>query len=141
MFGGAAIALVAATSCLAQDGAEEQVRARDIGITPGVFEPGPLNAITDIKGVLVGHVTIIEPPSIRTGVTAILPHGRNLYTDKIPAGISVGNGYGKLLGSTQIAELGEIESPILLTNTMSVPRAADGILDWTLAQPDSARIP
>lgn len=137
---GAAIALVAATNCIAQEPAEEQVRARDIGISPGVLEPGPLNAITDVGGVLVGHVTIINPPSIRTGVTAILPHSGNLYTDKVPAGVSVGNGYGKLMGSTQIIELGEIESPILLTNTMSVPRAADGILDWTLAQPGSADI-
>lgn len=114
---------------------DEHVRARDIGLTPGILEPGPLNAITDVEGVLVGQVTLIEDPSIRTGVTAILPHGGDLYADKVPAGIAVGNGYGKLMGSTQIEELGEIETPILLTNTLSVPRAADAILDWTLTRP------
>jgi len=113
---------------------ETQVRAREIGIAPGVLEPGPHNAITDVDGVLVGQITVIEAPSIRTGVTAILPHGGNLYSDKVPSGVVVGNGYGKLMGSTQIMELGEIETPILLTNTMSVTRAGDGILDWTLRQ-------
>lgn len=115
--------------------AQERVRARDIGLSPGILQPGPLNAITDVEGVRVGHVTLIEEANIRTGVTAILPHGGNLYADKVPAGVVVGNGYGKLMGSTQIEELGEIETPILLTNTLAVPRAADAILDWTLGQP------
>lgn len=135
----AAIALAVAgmmTSSMAeaQGGAQDQVRARDIGIEPGILEPGALNAITDVEGVRVGQVTLTGAPGIRTGVTAILPHGGDLYADKVPAAVSVANGYGKLMGSTQIMELGEIETPILLTNTMAVPRAADGILDWTLAQ-------
>ncbi len=114
---------------------EDRMRARDMGVAPGVLEPGPLNAITDIAGVRVGHVTLIDAPRIRTGVTAILPHGGNLYADKVPAAAVVENGYGKLMGETQIRELGEIETPILLTNTLAVPRAADGVLDWTLGQP------
>lgn len=122
--------------CLAMSAeAQERVRARDIGLSPGILEPGPLNAITDVAGVLVGQVTLIEAPAIRTGVTAILPHGGNLYSHKVPGAVVTGNGYGKLMGSTQIEELGEIETPILLTNTLAVPRAADAILDWTLAQP------
>lgn len=117
-----------------------QVRAREIGIAPGILEPGPHNAITDVAGVRVGHVTLTADPFIRTGVTAILPHGEDIYADKVPAAVSVANGYGKLMGSTQIMELGEIETPILLTNTMAVPRAADGILDWTLARPGTEGI-
>lgn len=137
----AAIALAVAgmmTSSMAEG--QDQVRARDIGITPGILEPGEHNAITDVASVLVGQVTLTDEPVIRTGVTAILPHGGDLYADKVPAAVSVANGYGKLMGSTQIMELGEIETPILLTNTMAVPRAADGILDWTLAQPGSEGI-
>lgn len=114
---------------------EERARARALGIVPGILPPGPLNAITDVAGVLVGQVTLFVDDDICTGVTAILPHGDNLYYDKVPAGIAVGNGYGKLMGSTQVIELGEIETPIVLTNTLAVPQAADGILDWTLAQP------
>jgi D-aminopeptidase len=103
-----------------------------------VLSPGPLNAITDVGGVRVGHVTVSEGDDICTGATAVLPHEGNPYTDKVPAGIVVGNGYGKLMGSTQVDEMGEIETPILLTNTLAVPRAADAILDWVLAQPESA---
>jgi D-aminopeptidase len=110
-----------------------RVRARSLGITPGILPVGPLNAITDVAGVLVGHLTVIEGDAIRTGATAIRPHPGNLYRDRVPAGIVVGNGYGKLMGSTQVHELGEIETPIVLTNTLAVPRAADAILDWTLA--------
>ena len=129
--------MVTTAAAGAQARGEDQVRAREIGIAPGVLEPGPLNAITDVAGVLVGQVTLTDPDAaIRTGVTAILPHGGDLYADKVPAALAVGNGYGKLMGATQIRELGEIETPILLTNTMAVPRAADGILDWTLARPD-----
>ena len=112
-----------------------RVRARSLGIAPGILPPGTLNAITDVAGVLVGHVTLIEGDSIRTGATAIRPHPGNLYRDRVPAGIVVGNGYGKLMGSTQVQELGELETPIVLTNTLAVPRAADAILDWTLADP------
>lgn len=113
-------------------------RVREIGVDPGVLSPGPLNAITDVGGVRVGHVTVSEGDDICTGATAILPHEGNPYTDKVPAAIIVGNGYGKLMGSTQVSELGEIETPILLTNTLAVPRAADAILDWVLSQPESA---
>ncbi|WP_367277656.1 P1 family peptidase [Maricaulis sp.] len=120
----------------AQERGPDQVRAREIGIAPGVLAPGPLNAITDVEGVRVGQVTLTDPEaSIRTGVTAILPHGGDIYADKVPAALAVGNGYGKLMGATQIRELGEIETPIVLTNTLAVPRAADGILDWSLARP------
>lgn len=115
-------------------------RVRALGITPGILPPGPLNAITDVPGVCVGHVTLIEGDDIRTGATAILPHSGNLYQEKVPAGVVVGNGYGKLMGSTQIQELGEIETPIVLTNTLAVPRAADAILDWTLHQPGNAAV-
>jgi D-aminopeptidase len=122
-------------SALPTHKASPRVRARSLGFTPGILPPGPLNAITDIAGVLVGHVTLIEGESIRTGATAILPHTGNLYRERVPAGIVVGNGYGKLMGYTQVRELGEIETPIVLTNTLAVPRAADAILDWTLANP------
>ena len=110
-------------------------RARDLGVAPGVFRPGPLNAITDVAGVRVGQVTVIEGDSVRTGVTAILPHGGNLYLDRVPAAIHVGNGFGKLLGVTQVGELGELESPVLLTCTLCVWRAADGLIGWMLEQP------
>lgn len=114
--------------------APHRQRLRQLGLATGILHPGPHNAITDVAGVKVGQVTIIEGETIRTGVTAILPHDGNLYQAKVPAGLWVGNGYGKLMGSTQIIELGEIETPIVLTNTLAVPRAADAILDWTLAQ-------
>jgi D-aminopeptidase len=110
-------------------------RARDLGIRPGVLPIGPLNAITDVAGVRVGHVTLREGDDIRTGVTAILPHAGNIFQEKVPAGLVVGNGFGKLTGATQLVELGEIETPIVLTNTLAVPRAADALIDWTLAQP------
>ncbi len=122
----------------AQEG--DQVRARDIGLAPGVLTPGPLNAITDVEGVQVGHVTLTGPDFLRTGVTAIRPHPGDEYADRVPAALAVGNGYGKLMGATQIRELGEIETPILLTNTMSVPRVADGLLDWSLARPGHENI-
>jgi D-aminopeptidase len=101
---------------------------------------GPLNAITDVAGVQVGHVTLIDGDDIRTGATAILPHAGNLYQDKVPAGLVVSNGYGKLIGSTQVVELGELETPIVLTNTMAVARAADAVIDWTLAQPGNEEV-
>ena len=109
-------------------------RARELGVTPGLLPVGKWNAITDVTGVKVGHVTLIEGVDIRTGVTIILPHGGNLFQDKVPAGIAVGNGFGKVAGSTQVEELGEVETPIVLTNTLCAPRAAEAIIDWTLAQ-------
>ncbi len=111
-----------------------RIRVRDLGITPGVLPAGKWNAITDVQGVKVGHVTLIEGDDIRTGVTVILPHGGNVFQDKVPAGIVVGNGFGKLMGSTQVNELGEIETPIVLTNTLSVPVAAEALIEWTLNQ-------
>lgn len=115
-------------------------RARALGIIPGILPPGRLNAITDVQGVRVGHFTLIEGEDIRTGATAILPHPGNLFQDKVPAGLAVGNGFGKLMGSTQIVELGEIETPIVLTNTLSVPRAAEAILDFTLSYPGNEAV-
>jgi len=109
-------------------------RVRELGIVPGILPVGIWNAITDVPGVTVGHVTLMEGEDIRTGVTAILPHEGNLFQEKVPAGIAVGNGFGKLMGSTQLEELGEIETPILLTNTLAVPRAAEAIMEWTLLQ-------
>jgi D-aminopeptidase len=132
----AAAALVTSSA----DAADHRPRAREAGITFGILAPGPLNAITDVAGVKVGQVTIIEGKTIRTGVTAILPHGGNLYQDKVPAGFAVGNAYGKFMGSTQIEELGEIETPIVLTNTLNVPEAAAGIVEWTLKQPGNEQV-
>ncbi len=109
-------------------------RARDLGIRPGILPTGPFNAITDVAGFHVGQVTLQEGSAIHTGVTAILPHKGNIFQEKVPAGLAVGNGFGKLTGSTQLVELGEIETPIVLTNTLAVPRAADAIIDWTLTQ-------
>jgi len=108
-------------------------RARDIGLKIGILPVGKLNSITDVAGVRVGHQTIIRGENVRTGVTAVLPHGGNLFREKVPGAVFVGNGFGKLAGSTQVAELGEIETPILLTSTLSVPRTADFLLDYMLA--------
>ena len=115
--------------------AQTRPRARDIGIIVGSLPTGSLNAITDVAGVRVGHTTIARGDSINTGVTAILPHGGNPFRDKVPAAIVVGNGFGKLVGSTQVNELGELESPIVLTCTLCVPRAADAVLTWLLSLP------
>jgi D-aminopeptidase len=115
-------------------------RAREEGIVIGILPAGPLNAITDVAGVKVGQVTLIEGKNVRTGVTAILPHGGNLYQEKVPAGFAVGNAYGKFMGSTQVKELGEIETPIVLTNTLNVPEAAAGIIEWTLKQPGNEQV-
>ena len=114
---------------------EERPRARDIGLIVGTFEPGRLNAITDVSGVKVGHATVIEGDDIRTGVTAIIPAPGNLYTHPIPAWIHVGNGYGKMVGETQVREFGEIETPILLTCTLCVWSAANALKDWIYEQP------
>ena len=132
----ATLALILAPAAAAQD----RVRARELGRAPGVLAPGPQNAITDVAGVRVGQVTLIEGETIRTGVTAILPHGGNLFQDKVPAGLSVANGFGKLAGVSQVRELGEIETPIVLTNTLSVPAGMAGVIDWTLDQPGNAEV-
>jgi D-aminopeptidase len=110
-------------------------RARDLGLTIGTLAPGPRNAITDVAGVRVGQVTLARGDSINTGVTVILPHGGNPFREKVPAAVVVGNGFGKLAGSTQVNELGELESPVVLTCTLCVPRAADAVLTWLLALP------
>lgn len=110
-------------------------RARDIGLAPGVFDPGPLNAITDVAGVRVGHTTIDVGDHVRTGVTVIIPHGGNIFQEKVPGAVFVGNAFGKLAGSLQVEELGTIETPIALTNTLSVGAAIEGLVQWTLAQP------
>lgn len=110
-------------------------RVRTLGIFPGVLPVGEGNAITDVSGVRVGQVTLIEGDDIRTGVTAVLPHAGDLFQEKVPAGIAVGNGFGKLAGFTQVDELGELETPLVLTNTLAVPPAAEALIEWTLAQP------
>ena len=110
-------------------------RARDLGIVVGVLAPGPRDAITDVAGVRVGHTTITRGDSINTGVTAILPHGGNVFREKVTAAVVVGNAFGKLAGSTQVNELGELESPIVLTCTLCVPRAADAVLSYLLGLP------
>jgi D-aminopeptidase len=115
-------------------------RARDLGINVGILPTGNLNAITDVAGVRVGHTTLVKGKNVRTGVTAILPHSGNLFQEKVPAAIFVGNGFGKLIGSTQVDELGEIETPILLTSTLNVPRAADALIDWMLALPGNEEV-
>jgi len=112
-------------------------RLRDFGLKPGVLPPGPLNAITDVAGVQVGHVTLIEGDSIRTGVTAILPHGGNVFQEKVPAAVQVANGFGKMAGISQLQELGTLETPIVLTNTLSVPVAADALIDYTFSFPEN----
>jgi len=120
--------------------AQQPARARALGIVPGTLPPGPLNAITDVSGVRVGQTTVQAGDSVRTGVTAILPHPGNPFLERVPAAIYVGNGFGKLLGVTQVAELGELETPILLTCTLCVWKAADVLVGWMLAQPGMAEV-
>lgn len=115
-------------------------RVREWGLKIGVFEPGPLNAITDVTGVKVGHKTIIRGDNIRTGVTAIIPHEGNIFQEKVPAAIYVANGFGKLTGSTQVEELGYLETPIILTNTLSVPVAAEAVIDYILSLPGNEKV-
>jgi len=110
-------------------------RAREVGVVVGILPPGPLNAITDVAGVAVGHTTLIRGENVRTGVTAILPHSGNLFREKVPGAVFIGNAFGKLAGSTQVNELGEIETPIVLTSTLNVPRVADALIDYMLALP------
>ena len=136
----AGVLLAAVLAGAAARSSEGRPRAREFGLVIGVLPPGPQNAITDVAGVKVGQVTLVEGQDVRTGVTAILPHAGNIYQDKVPAGISVANGYGKLTGVTQVEELGTLETPIVLTNTLSVPTAADAVIDWTLGLPGNERV-
>ena len=115
-------------------------RARDLGIAPGTMEPGTHNAITDVTGVRVGQVTVVQGDNIRTGVTAVLPHTGNLFQQKVAGAVFIGNAFGKLAGSTQVDELGTIESPIVLTNTLSVGTALEAIVRWTVAQPGNENV-
>ncbi|MEX0944984.1 MAG: P1 family peptidase [Balneolaceae bacterium] len=117
-----------------------QNRVRNLGIHPGILQPGPLNAITDVAGIKVGHHTLIEGSDIRTGVTAILPHDGNLYQSRVPAAVYVGNGFGKALGFSQVRELGELETPIALTNTLSIFQVAHGVADYVLNLPGNENV-
>lgn len=128
------------TTPTAQSGNAARPRARDLGVAPGVLDPGPRNAITDVEGVGVGHVTLVEGDRVRTGVTAVVPHGGNLFQQKVPGAVFVGNAFGKLAGSTQVRELGTIETPIVLTNTLAVGIAVDALVRWTLEQPGNADV-
>jgi D-aminopeptidase len=133
----AVITILFATVIMIAHGASPTARPRasDLGLKVGILPTGPLDAITDVAGVEVGSTTIIRENSIRTGVTAVLPHSGNLYREKVPAGIFVGNGFGKLTGSTQVDEMGDVETPILLTSTTSVPRVADALVSYMLNLP------
>jgi len=134
---GLAVTIVLATAAVS---AQVRPRARDIGITPGAGTTGALNAITDVAGVRVGQTTLISGENVRTGVTAILPHAGNLFREKVPGGVFVGNAFGKLAGSTQVRELGTIETPIVLTNTLAVGTAMDAVVRWTLGQPGNTNV-
>lgn len=131
-----ALMMVAAGALSAQN----RPRARDLGVGPGAGAPGPLNAITDVPGVKVGQTTVVDGATVRTGVTAILPHGGNLFREKVPGAVFVGNAFGKLAGSTQVEELGTIETPIVLTNTLTVGIAIDAVVRWTLDHPGNADV-
>lgn len=120
--------------------AEKRPRLRELGVTIGVVPPGPLNAITDVDGVRVGHRTVVEGDGIRTGVTAILPHAGNPFRDKVPGAVFVANGFGKAAGFLQVEELGTIETPIVLTNTLAVGTAVEAVVAWTLAQPGNEEV-
>jgi D-aminopeptidase len=136
LVGVAAVFLVTAFSAAAQSSTPvSRPRSSDLGLKVGILPAGPLDAITDVAGVEVGQTTIIRGDNIRTGVTAVLPHSGNLYHEKVPGGVFVGNGFGKLAGSTQVEEMGNIETPILLTSTTSVPRVADALISYMLALP------
>lgn len=120
--------------------AQDILRPRELGINIGVMKPGALNSITDVAGVQVGHTTLVKGDSVRTGVTVILPHAGNIFQQKVPAAVYVGNGFGKMAGSTQVNELGNLETPIALTNTLSVPAAMEALIDRTLHQPGNEKV-
>lgn len=132
--------LCASGAAPAAPAAPERPRAAELGLKIGVLDPGPLDAITDVAGVAVGSSTIVHGDDIRTGVTAILPHAGNLYHERVPAAVFVGNGYGKLTATTQIEEMGEIETPILLTSTTSVPKVADALISYMLSLPGNDKV-
>jgi D-aminopeptidase len=129
------ILFLAIATCFKMEG--QKKRAADLGIKIGILNHGSYNAITDVPGVLVGHVTLTEGDSVNTGVTAILPHSGNIFQNKVPAAIFIGNGFGKLTGYSQVEELGNIETPIILTNTLSVPVASEAVIEYTLNLPDN----
>jgi D-aminopeptidase len=138
---GAALALLSSpTTPTSSHAAESRPRARDLGLAPGVLEPGPHNAITDVPGVRVGHATIVEGESVRTGITAIVPHPGNLFQDKVAAAVHVFNAFGKLVGAAQVLELGQLETPILLTNTLSVWDAAAALASWMIQLPGNEQV-
>ncbi|MFC1477765.1 P1 family peptidase, partial [candidate division KSB1 bacterium] len=125
---------------LSNTGSQERKRARDLGIDVGILTPGNWNAITDVPGVKVGHTTLIEGDNIRTGVTVILPHDGNIFNEKVPAAVYVGNAFGKAVGFTQVEELGNIETPIALTNTLNTWLVANGIVDYMLSIEENRRV-
>ena len=131
------VILLGVISPFAESSSQEtkRPRAREAGVIVGILPTGALNAITDVTGVSVGHTTLIRGDNVRTGVTAILPHNGNLFREKVPGAVFIGNAFGKLAGSTQVNELGEIETPIALTSTLNVPRVADAVIDYMLALP------
>jgi D-aminopeptidase len=135
-----ALALLAPARGAAEAARAERPRARDLGLAPGIFAPGPLNAITDVAGVRVGQRTLVEGERVRTGVTVVVPHAGNLFQDKVPGAVFVGNAFGKLAGSTQVRELGTIETPIVLTNTLAVGSAVEAVVGFTLAQPGNESV-
>jgi len=144
-FGFAGLTLAATVTGLASGDLAAQTpngraRARDLGVAPGIFKTGANNAITDVSGVLVGQTTVTDGDSVHTGITAIRAHGGNQYLDRVPAAVHVGNAFGKLVGSTQVKELGELETPILLTCTLCVWKAADAMVEWMIAQPGMERV-
>jgi len=139
-FAALALNLLVAGIVVASTQGQGRPRARDLGLEPGVFPPGPLNAITDVAGVRVGHTTVVEGDDVRTGVTAVLPHEGNLFQEKVAGAVFVGNAFGKLAGSTQVNELGTIETPIVLTNTLSVGTAVDAVVEYTLAQDGNRQV-
>ena len=121
-------------------GAQTRPRSRDLGIVVGIYPSGARDAITDVEGVRVGHTTVIEGDRVRTGVTAVVPHGGNVFQDKVAGAVFVGNAFGKLTGSTQVNELGTIETPIVLTNTLSVGTAMDAVVRFTIGQPGNEQV-
>jgi D-aminopeptidase len=127
-------------SCVVIVTAQTRPRARELGIAPGIYPPGRLNAITDVEGVQVGHATVVTGDDVRTGVTAVLPHGGNLFQEKVAGAVFIGNAFGKLAGSTQVTELGTIETPIILTNTLSVGVAMDAVVRYTLGRPGNEQV-
>jgi D-aminopeptidase len=134
------LAACAVFACLINGSAQTRPRARDLGIVVGIYPSGARNAITDVAGVRVGHTTIVDGDRVRTGVTAIVPHGGNLFQDKVAGAVFVGNAFGKLAGSTQVNELGTIETPIILTNTLSVGTAIDAVVRYTIGQPGNEQV-